>query len=110
MKALLLALSILILSIGLSANPVMPMILSEVWFTSEGHCMVEFYPEQNFWLGGASLHIKHNDVYHSLNFDFSLVPQDSTVVLDLNLLIPSLVLNPAVTDLQSVTTPAVIFG
>lgn len=101
MKAALMTLAALVLSLALAANPIMPEVLSELWFNDQGHLMLELC--MNFSFNNQTVDLA--DI-HLVNDAMDVaIPQagaisDYPYVLDVTALLPGFVLNPEVDTLQ----------
>jgi len=87
---LLLMLSI---SYGLFANPILPRVVQQIWFTDAGELIVQFGPEAHY-IQGADVII--TDGMHSTGYilDFSGVPESTPMDVNLTELMPDLDASP----------------
>jgi len=79
---------------GLAANPVQECVLSEIWFTPQGHCMMELY---DYWgvLDAQVCDLEfHNGDYIATTECDSLINHIRPLVIDATELMPDLNLNP----------------
>lgn len=95
MKAIIITISLLVIMTALLSNPIMPMVMSEVWFTDSGHCMVEFYPWILTISADTVLFFINGDVQEPFYYNFSALPQDSVLVVDITEEIPNISFNQA---------------
>ncbi len=96
MKAIILTLAIMMFTLAITANPNAPTLISEIWYDTDGHMMMElhgsFYdisilPSQLFFCNGDSMASFPPDV---------LFPYwGNTVVIDATIEFPNLIFNPS---------------
>ncbi len=93
MKVIFLILTLLVLSISLFSNPIMPMLMSEVWFADNGHFMVEFYPDGIVYFD-VQVYLSNGEESLPILYDFTTAPYDSVIVIDVSEMMPDLAFNP----------------
>jgi hypothetical protein len=85
---------------GLMANPVSPMFISELWFADNGHLMLEICPHYAEYVDPADIWFSNGSSQTQLPPDFAFPDNGQVVVADLSLLMPTLVFDPATDTLM----------
>jgi len=103
MKRMSLIIGFISLLVMLCANPVIPQLISEIWFNESGHLMVEFgleyYPNSPA-VSLSDIHLVHGS-YDATIPTIGGISYNSAYVLDITSLMPEMVLNPLCDTLEA---------
>ncbi len=93
MKVPIFAFCLLLITSVLCANPTSPIVVSEIWFAENGHCMIEICPQALFdYITGFVF--KNGDIQVVLPESFVFPSQGEVAIIDVNEIMPDLNFNP----------------
>jgi hypothetical protein len=95
MKALMIGLFMMLISIALYTNPMGGSLISEVWFNDNGHLLVEFHPIPDDAIDFTEVYFVHGDDEVQNPYSGEIHWYDPPLVFDLTQLNPAMVFDPA---------------